>query len=121
LSASAACFAGVTLRVWDPNVMPALSNQWNLTVQRQMGNSTTLQVGYVGQKSTHLMVATPYLQKQLLPDGSVANSPYLSGNPVLQSEIGQISGTASNGNQSYNALQAVFQRRLAQGLSFQAN
>lgn len=121
LAASAACFSGATLRVWDPDVQPALSNQWNFTVQRQIGNSTTVQLGYVGQRSTHLMVATPYLQKQLLPDGTVANSPYLSGNPVLQSEIGQISGTASNGNQSYNALQAVFQRRLAQGLSFQAN
>src|SRR6185437_592587 len=121
LAASPACFAGVTLRVWDPNVMPALSNQWNFTVQRQVGNSTTVQLGYVGQRATHLMVATPYLQKQLLANGTVVNSPYLSGNPVLQKEIGQISGTASDGNQSYNALQAVFQRRLAQGLSFQAN
>jgi hypothetical protein len=121
LSASPACFKGVTLRVWDPKVQPALSNQWNFTVQRQFGGSTTVQAGYVGQKTTHLMVATPYLQKQLLPNGTVANSPYLAGNPAIQNQIGQISGTASNGNQSYHALQVVFQRRLAQGLSFQAN
>ena len=121
LAASPACFKGATLRVWDPNVQPALSNQWNFTVQRQLGSSTTVQLGYVGQKTTHLMVAMPYLQKQLLPNGTVANSPYLSGNPAIQSQIGQISGTASNGNQSYNGLQAVFQRRLAQGLSFQGN
>lgn len=109
-------FAGATLRVWDPNVRPAVSNQWNFTVQQQFGNSTTLQVGYVGQRTTHLMVPMPYLQKQLLPDGTVVNSPYLAGNPTLQSEIGQISGTASNGNQSYNALQAVLQKRLSGGL-----
>jgi hypothetical protein len=121
LSGSAACFKGATLRVWDPNVRPAISNQWNFTIQRQLGNSTTIQAGYVGQKVTHLMVAMPYLQKQLLPNGTVVNSPYLAGNPAVQSQIGQISGTASNGNQSYNALQAVFQRRLSQGLSFQAN
>jgi Carboxypeptidase regulatory-like domain/TonB dependent receptor len=121
LAASPACFAGATLRVWDPNVQPALANQWNFTVQRQFGGSTTVQAGYVGQKTTHLMVATPYLQKQLLPDGTILNSPYLAGNPTVQNQIGQISGTASNGNQSYHSMQLVVQKRLSQGLSFQAN
>jgi hypothetical protein len=111
-------FSGSTLRVWDPNVRPAVSNQWNFTVQQQFGNGTTLQVGYVGQRTTHLAVPMPYLQKQLLPDGTVANSPYLSGNPTLQNEIGQISGTATNGNQSYNALQAVLLKRLGNGLEY---
>jgi hypothetical protein len=111
-------FSGSTLRVWDPNVRPAVSNQWNFTVQQQLGNATTFQVGYVGQRTTHLAVPMPYLQKQLLPGGAVANSPYLSGNPTLQNEIGQISGTATNGNQSYNALQAVLQKRLSSGLEY---
>lgn len=111
-------FAGATLRVWDPNVRPAVSNQWNFTLQKQFNNTTTFQVGYVGQRTTHLMVPMPYLQKELLPNGTVVNSPYLSGNPTLQSEIGQISGTASNGNQSYNALQAVLQKRLSNGLEY---
>ncbi|MBV9936878.1 MAG: TonB-dependent receptor [Acidobacteriaceae bacterium] len=121
LAASPACFKAVTLRLWDPNVQPAISNQWNFTVQRQLSNSVTVQAGYVGQKVTHLMVATPYFQKQLQPNGTVVNGPYLSGNPAIYNQIGQISGTASDGNQSYNALQAVFLKRLAQGLSFQAN
>ncbi len=112
-------FAGATLRVWDPNVRPAVSNQWNLTLQHQFGSNTTLQAGYVGQRTTHLMVPMPYLQKQLLPDGTTAPSQYLSGNPTLQNEIGQISGTASNGNQSYNALQATLQKRLSGGLEGQ--
>jgi hypothetical protein len=111
-------FSGSTLRVWDPNVRPAVSNQWNFTLQQQLGNATTFQVGYVGQRTTHLAVPMPYLQKQLLPGGAVANSPYLSGNPTLQNEIGQISGTATNGNQSYNALQAVLQKRLSSGLEY---
>ncbi len=111
-------FAGATLRVWDPNIRPAVSNQWNFTVQQQFGNATTLQVGYVGQRTTHLAVPMPYLQDQLLADGTVAKSPYLAGNPTLQNEIGQISGTATNGNQSYNALQAVLQKRLGNGLEY---
>jgi hypothetical protein len=120
-SAPASCFSGAGLRVWDPNVRPALVNQWNFTVQHEFGNSTTLQAGYVGQKSSHLVVAMPYLQRELLPNGSVVNSPYLSGNPTLQNEIGQISGTASTGNQSYNALQVTLQKRLSNGLQYQAS
>jgi TonB dependent receptor len=111
-------FAGATLRVWDPNVRPAVSNQWNFTVQQQLGSSTTVQVGYVGQRTNHLMVPMPYFQKRLLADGTVAPSPFLAGNQTLVNEIGQISGTASNGNQSYHALQAVIQKRLSGGLQY---
>ena len=111
-------FAGATLRVWDPNVRPAVSNQWNFTIQQQFAANTTLQVGYVGQRTTHLMVPMPYLQEKLLPNGTVAPSDYLAGNPALQNDIGQISGTASNGNQSYNALQAVLLKRFSNGLEY---
>jgi hypothetical protein len=121
LANAPSCVKGLNVRLWDPNVMPAIANQWNFTIQRQISNTSTVQLGYVGQKTTHLMVATPYFQRQLLANGAVAPSPYLAGNPGLVSQIGQISGTSSSGNQSYNALQAVFQKRLSQGLSFQAN
>lgn len=115
------------IRLWDPNVRPAVSNQWNFTVQKQLGSTTTLQVGYVGQRTTHLMVPMPYKQAQLITPGAVgvapvtAPSPYLSGNPSLVASIGsagQISGTASNGDQSYHALQAVLQKRLSAGLQY---
>jgi hypothetical protein len=111
-------FKGALIRLWDPNVGPALSNQWNLTVQRQFANNTTLQIGYVGQRTTHLMVPMPYFQKELLSNGTVVGSPYLSGNSTLYNEISQISGTASNGNQAYNSLQAVFQKRFSNGLEY---
>jgi len=117
-SASINPLNGATLRVWDPNVRPAVSNQWNLSVQRQLGSTTTLQLAYVGQRTTHLMVPMPYLQSQLLPDGTVAPTAFFAGNPALVSAIGQVSGTASNGNQSYHALQAVMQKRLSEGLQY---
>jgi hypothetical protein len=115
------------IRLWDPNVRPAVSNQWNFTVQKQIGSTTTLQVGYVGQRTTHLMVPMPYKQAQLITPGTAttapvtAPSPYLSGNPSLVASLGrtgQISGTASNGNQTYHALQAVLQKRLSAGLQY---
>ncbi len=111
-------FARANIRLWDPNIRPAVANQWNFSLQRQFGDSTTGQLSYVGQKNTHLIVAQPYRQRRLLSAGNVADSPYLAGNPALNS-IGQISGTEANGNQSYNSLQAVLQRRLKQGLQAQ--
>jgi hypothetical protein len=113
-------FHSVTLRVWDPNVRPAVANQWNLTLQQQLTNTTTLTASYVGQRSTHLMVPMPYFQKVLNPNGTVSPTRYLAGNPSLLSDIGQISGTASIGDQSYNALQALLQKRLSAGLQFSA-
>lgn len=111
-------FVGATLRVWDPNVQPAMVQQWNLTFQEQLTPTTTLQLGYVGQHGTHLMVPTPYAQKQLI-DGQVEPSFYLSGNPTLMNEIGTISGTSSTGYAHYNALQAVLQKSMSNGLQGQ--
>jgi hypothetical protein len=118
-------FAGSLIRVWDKNVQPALTDQWNLTIQHQLANTATLQVGYVGQRGTHLMVPMPYLQRQLLPNSACATPPctapsvFFSGNPKFQSDISQISGTASVGNMKYHALQAVFQTRYSHGLEYQ--
>ena len=36
-------FAAATLRLWDPNFRPAVSQQWNFSVQKQFGNYTMLQ------------------------------------------------------------------------------
>ncbi|HVI77699.1 MAG TPA: hypothetical protein VM715_05955, partial [Candidatus Acidoferrum sp.] len=117
-------FAGSLVRVWDPHVQPAITQQWNGTVQHQFGTNT-LQVGYVGQHGTHLMVPMPYLQKQLLPNSACATPPctapsaYFAGNPAFQTDISQISGTASVGSMNYHALQAVFQKRYSSGLQYQ--
>lgn len=123
LSAPADPFAGSNIRLWDPNVQPAIVQQWNLSIQHQFPTATTLQVAYVGQHGTHLMVPMPYFQRRLLgrqPNGTpiTAASPYLSGNPAL-ANIAQISGTESNGNQRYDALQATLQKRFSHGLQYQ--
>jgi len=112
-------FANAILRVWSPNVRPAVALQYNATVQQQFSNSTTLQVGYVGQKGTHLMVPTSLLQGQLQPNGTVTQSPYLAGNPGLLAENETVSGTFSDGSMTYNALQATLQHRESNGLQYQ--
>jgi hypothetical protein len=126
------CYTSAFLRVWDPKVQPAIADQWSLTVQHQLTNTTTVQVGYVGQKGTHLMVPFDYAQRLLLPGGSTVSSPYFAANPGLYSVLGggtptsntagaEVSGTKSNGNMKYNALQAVLQKQMSQGLQGQVS
>jgi len=119
------CYKGGLIRVWDPNVQPAIDDQWNLTIQHQFWGNTTFQIGYVGQRGTHLMVPMPYAQKQSLPNNACATPPctapslYFAGNPTLQSNVSQASGTASIGNMMYNALQMVLQKQMSSGLQYQ--
>jgi hypothetical protein len=126
-----ACYAGDLLRVWDPKVQPAVADEWNITVQHQFAGNTTVQVGYVGQRGTHLMVPFDYAQRVLLPNSSCATppctapSPYFAANPALYSALGNggpgatISGTKSNGTMRYNSLQAVVQKQMTHGLQYQ--
>ncbi|MFN7921422.1 MAG: carboxypeptidase regulatory-like domain-containing protein [Bryobacteraceae bacterium] len=112
-------FKGATLRLWDPFVRPANSMQWSFATEYQLPARSVLTLWYVGQHGTHLMVPQPYLQK-LIVNGRPAPGPYLAGNPALLAQITQVSGTASEGNQKYNALQAHVRKRFSAGLDFQA-
>jgi Carboxypeptidase regulatory-like domain/TonB dependent receptor len=118
IAQSPLCFQNAGIHAFS-GVRPAVSQQWNLTVQRQLGNSSTFQISYVGQKTDHLMAIELINQKVLEPNGTISPSPYL--NPTLQGMIGQARLTTSVGYSNYNALQASFQQRLSRGLEFQAN
>jgi Carboxypeptidase regulatory-like domain/TonB dependent receptor len=111
-------YVGATIRLWDPGVRPAESQQWNLSTEYGLGGGNVLTVGYVGQHSTHLMVAMPYLQNMLV-NGAVVQGPYLSGNPTLRGEISQISGTCSCANQKYDGLQTTLRKRFSAGFEYQ--
>jgi hypothetical protein len=116
-------YRGANIRLWDPFVRPANTQQWNLTVERQFGDMVGT-AGYVGQHGTHLVVPMPYFQRQLLGVNAqgqpiTAPSPFLSGNPQL-ANIAQISGTGTGANQQYHALQTTLRKRMSKGLEFQA-
>ncbi len=124
-SAPASCFAGVRLHLQDPNYRPAISNQWNFTIQRQLGSATTVTASYVGQHNDHLAAILDAGQKLLLPNGTVVNGPYLSGNPTLYNETAgagaQVRLNATVGRANYNALQFSAQQRFSKGLDFLMN
>ena len=128
-------FIGATMLAWSGTVQPAVANQWNLSVQRELANNTTLQVGYVGQSTSHLMVPEWLSQGDLHPDGSITY-PLIGGqNPVGTvidgvtttaltygpNGFGNVKNTASVGNMNYNALQVVLQKRYSHGLEAQVS
>lgn len=129
------CFVGRNIKVWDPNFRPEMSQQWNFTIQHQLDKTTSLQVGYVGQKGTHLLNLMNWAQWQLVTPATYSDpmtqltapvyspGPYLAGNAALKAALGGSGsvalGAASNGNQSYNALQMVLQKNVGNGLQAQ--
>jgi Carboxypeptidase regulatory-like domain len=118
-NASPACYSGNLLLSWDPHVQPARSSQWNFTVQHQLTNTMTFQVGYVGQTARHLAVPKDLDQLYLDPSGNVDPSLFFSQNQNLLAMGALPLATYSAATSNYNALQASFQGRLNHGLSYQ--
>jgi len=153
------CYAGNRIRVYDQNFKPAMIDQWNLTIQHQLTNSLTFQIGYVGQRGAHLLNFEDIAQRiGLNAQGKIAQpgelivsqvaGPFLGGGGVPCSQTpgaqcgtpgslyaadqkavsptgafaccGALAGTnMSNADQKYNALQAVLQKRMGNGLEGQ--
>jgi outer membrane receptor protein involved in Fe transport len=107
------------IRAWDPNLKPQLTQQWNVFVERQVTGTTSLNVGYVGSRSTR--VVTFGNANQPLP-GTGPPSTWLPDEqrrPFPQ--YGLIRFTASDGKINYNGLQASVRRRRANGFEFLAS
>jgi hypothetical protein len=135
-----ACYVGNRIRVYDQNFKPAMVSQWNLTLQQQFSNSLTFQLGYVGQRGAHLLNFEDITQSvplnaqgkvagagELITSrapgpflgGGTAGSLYLADNANFGG-IETLAGTnMSNSDQKYNALQAVLQKRMSNGLEGQ--
>lgn len=128
LAAPSNPFAGAQLNPWDPNFQPAQVQQWNLTVEHQFSSSTLFSLGYVGQHGVHLLNGMAYNQLRLpgiagCPASASQPCPslYFTGDPVLVNSIAQVGvqGTDSNGDQTYDALQASLVKHMSQGLELQ--
>jgi hypothetical protein len=89
----------------------AYVQQWNLTVERDLGLSTGLRVSYVGSKSTNLVYGRNV--NQPIPSTVPFNQnrrPY----PLFRNIVMRENG----GNQIYHALTSQLERRWTNGLSF---
>ncbi|MBL8209831.1 MAG: carboxypeptidase regulatory-like domain-containing protein [Bryobacterales bacterium] len=95
----------------DLNLRNAYVQQWNLTVERDLGASIGLRVSYVGTKATKLVY------------GRNVNMPAPSTVPFAQSRrpfplFRNITMRENGGSQTYNALTTQLERKWSKGLSF---
>jgi hypothetical protein len=111
------------LRAWDPNLRPQFTQQWNLFAEYLLGSRSSINIGYVGNKSTNLV--TPIEGNQPLPGvgDPTTWAPLDQRRPLYQfnPRVTNISTTASRGRADYNALQASFKQRAYKGLDFLFN
>ena len=119
---SPACLAGATLHLTNPNLQPAVDQQWNLTVERQLGRML-VQVGYVGNKIDHMSDIFIFNQKVLNSNGTTSPGPFAQSliNCCGAGNSPTIRFNDSSGIQRYNALQVSVTQRAWQGLQYRAN
>jgi hypothetical protein len=105
----------------NPNLRPAEVLGFNLNVEKSLGQSIIVQVGYVGMESRHLITLQDINQAALgsgttlLPSGftkAQASRPYFSQFP----NFGVINQVESNGDANYNSLQAQLRTTSWHGL-----
>jgi len=127
---------GANMFALDPVVQPAIGEQWNFSIQHQFNKTLTAQVGYVGQKVTHLVVpldlgqlSAPAKTIGKLPNQiDKGSDPFIGGwnggldgvsNGYGPNSFADVLDTASVGTMRYDALQAVLQKRTSGGLEGQ--
>jgi Carboxypeptidase regulatory-like domain len=83
---------------------------WNFNIQHELASDLRLQVGYVGNKGTHIITPGQDLNR-FLPGTAVRPYP----------EFGSITYLRANGISNYHSMQVVLTKRLARGLQFDVN
>jgi hypothetical protein len=112
-----ACFASGQAHATDPNLQPAVDQQWTAAVEHQFKGNLTATVQYVGNKDDHMSDIYLYNQKVLTSSG-VVPGPYMQ--PIVQAGA-QARYNASDGISRFNALEAVLAQRNYHGLDMQAS
>jgi hypothetical protein len=98
----------------NPEHHTASTMQYLLNVQRQFGNSWSLEVGYLGSLSRHM--AGFYNQNQGVPNGGVGSA--VSRTPFL--DFGFIQSVEDSANGEYNAFSFKATKRFSGGFSMTA-
>ena len=93
---------------YDPNLRSSYAQNWNFSVQQDLGGQAALTVGYVGVRGTHLLGARDINQPQPSPI-----TPNLRPLPMF-SDINQIE---SSFDSIYHSLQAQLTCRFREGLT----
>ncbi|HLK47352.1 MAG TPA: carboxypeptidase regulatory-like domain-containing protein [Bryobacteraceae bacterium] len=107
------------------NPKTTYSQQWNLSIQRQLGQNWLIAANYVGTSIIHLWGGNQIDPGILLPGATAANVNsrrffYLQ-NPAQGIFYGSINQLDDGGTGNYNGLVLSAQHRIARGFSIQGN
>ena len=101
----------------DPKFNNAYTQDWNLTIQHELGSDMSASIGYVGNRANHLWLSHSF--NWFLP-GTTArrfDSITCGGVPCY----GSFEEETSEGWSDYHSLQATLIRRMQHGLTFNAS
>lgn len=114
---------GSLFRIFPPDLRPQLTKQWNVFVERKLTDTISAQVGYVGSRSSHMVVPFDFNQPEPDPGPVETWRPLDQRRPLypLNPAIGATSGTNSIGIGAYDAMQASVRQRPTEGLEFLAS
>lgn len=101
----------------DPGIRTPYTVQWHATLQYQLTKNSLIDIAYVGSKSTKQYT---YLNVNQAAPSSDQSAPLAPRRPFpyVDTSIGYLN---SAGNSEYDALQAKWQHRFGNGLSFLVN
>lgn len=98
----------------DRNMVHAVSQQWNLTVEHEIGSSNMVRVSYVGSQTHHILW---FYHDTNVPAVQQPNVPFQAQRP--NQPWGSITTFNTGGKQNFNQLQVGFTRRFSNGLGAQ--
>jgi Carboxypeptidase regulatory-like domain/TonB dependent receptor len=111
--------------VIPPNLPSVYVNQWNLSVQRQIGSNWLFTANYMGSEATHLLSSIEANPAVYMPGATVNNTTQRRQltleNPSQGRYYGSIVQENATGTMSYNGLFLTVQRHLGTGLTVQGN
>jgi hypothetical protein len=103
-------YAPIAPTVFDPGYRESYSQQWNLTVERELQPGTVLSVGYVASKNSKVEAARALNLPRPLAGATREDTRF-----TTITYVGPLSSA------TYQSLQAVFTRRLSRGLTVEGN
>lgn len=117
-----------TLTVYDEGIRTPYAQHFNLNVQRELWGNSVISAGYVGTKSTKLIVNRNINQAVYIPGTDAAGRPLSTSanvtarrptqlNQLTDFPVDTLTQIESSGLSTYHSFQATFSRRFSRGLS----
>ena len=98
----------------DPNARPDLTQMYNVSVQRELASHLLLEVGYMGNRSSRILINAP-------ANDAVPALPNDTSSPQSRRRVTSLLGAfnymSPQGYANYNAMTISLEKRFSQGLS----